>query len=488
MFDEILGTTVQEPKYLPHRRRYMGASLHRNKRADLPSVTKIWFRSLIVTFLVLPAIVATPVAAAKIEVVGDAISHGQPSTESMTSSVAAMTSKGDGSGYWIATQDGAVVNFGGAMHFGDMSGTPLNEPVVGMAVTPSGNGYWLVAADGGIFSFGDARFYGSTGQLELNSPIVGMATSFIDGYWLVAADGGVFAFGAAPFYGSMGAVALNRPIVAMLPSGSGRGYWLLAEDGGIFTFGDAAFYGSGPGEGYTGLFVGMIPTTGGHGYALVHSNGRISPFGTSALQSGPLCDPWPIADMSVAGDGAVLLRTATAQPNNPPSSISGRVDSEYLSQLVIHSQSCQPARELVLAEFALPLSEPVQTSSFGWRRHPIWGGIAMHLGTDFIGPNGTSGGPALAVADGTVLAVLDMVAYGKTVVLNHGEQISTVYAHLGRVSVETGDVVVVGDPLGTVGSTGLSTGIHLHFELRVNGTAKDPVPYLNFPAAPPAEP
>ena len=92
------------------------------------------------------------------------------------------------------------------------------------------------------------------------------------------------------------------------------------------------------------------------------------------------------------------------------------------------------------------------------------------------------------LADGTVLAVLDMVAYGKTVVLNHGEQISTVYAHLGRVSVETGDVVVVGDPLGTVGSTGLSTGIHLHFELRVNGTAKDPVPYLNFPAAPPAEP
>lgn len=447
----------------------------------MPTVLKMWFICPIAALLAALALFATPAAAAKVEVVGGAIGYGQPDSQSLTSPVAAMTSKHDGSGYWIATQVGGVVNFGQASHFGDMSGKPLNQPIVGMAATPTGNGYWLVAADGGIFSFGDARFHGSTGHLKLNSPIVGMATSFSDGYWLVAADGGVFAFGSAPFYGSMGAVALNQPIVAILPSGSGRGYWLLAEDGGIFTFGDASFFGSGPGEGDTGPFVGMIPVSGGHGYSLVHRDGRIRPFGTSTLQSESACDSWPVADMSVAGEGAVLLRTANPQPNEPPSNISAQADSDYLRDLVSLSQSCQTTSDPALVEFGLPLSEPVQTSSFGWRRHPIWGDIAMHKGADFIGPNRTSGGSALAVANGSVLAVLDLVAYGKTVVVDHGGRIATVYSHLAGANVQKGDLISTGSPLGAVGSTGLSTGVHLHFELRINGTAKDPTPYLNLP-------
>ena len=314
------------------------------------------------------------------------------------------------------------------------------------------------------------------------------ATPTGNGYWLVAADGGVFAFGDAPFYGSMGAVTLNRPIVAMLPSDSGRGYWLLAEDGGIFTFGDAGFYGSGPGKGYGGLFVGMIPVTDGRGYSLVHSDGRISPFGISTLHNDPVCDPWPVTDMSIAGGGAVLLRTAKPQSNDPPSNLSAKIDGDYLSELIVLSQSCQTASEPAFTQFSLPLSDPVPTSLFGWRRHPIWGDISMHNGSDFIGPNRTSGGSALAVANGTVLAVLDLVAYGRTVVLDHGDQVASVYAHLGGVNVKVGDVTSVGDALGPVGSTGLSAGVHLHFELRLNGNAKDPMPYLNFPELPaPAE-
>tara|TARA_B100000959_G_C14937205_1_gene606240 strand:- start:931 stop:1269 length:339 start_codon:yes stop_codon:yes gene_type:complete len=105
----------------------------------------------------------------------------------------------------------------------------------------------------------------------------------------------------------------------------------------------------------------------------------------------------------------------------------------------------------------------------------------MHKGADFIGPNRTSGGPALAVTNGTVLAVLDLVAYGKTVVVDHGGRIATVYSHLAGANVQTGDLISTGSPLGAVGSTGLSTGVHLHFELRINGTAKDPTLYLNFP-------
>ena len=449
----------------------------------------MWILSLVAATLALLVVVSTPAAAAKFEAVGGAIAYGQPDSSSLTSQVEAMVSKADGSGYWMATQTGTVVSFGQALHFGDMSGTQLNQPIAGMAATPTGNGYWLVAADGGVFAFGDARFFGSTGQLKLNSPIVGMAaTPTGNGYWLVAADGGVFAFGDAPFYGSMGAVTLNRPIVAMLPSDSGRGYWLLAEDGGIFTFGDAGFYGSGPGKGYGGLFVGMIPVTDGRGYSLVHSDGRISPFGISTLHNDPVCDPWPVTDMSIAGGGAVLLRTAKPQSNDPPSNLSAKIDGDYLSELIVLSQSCQTASEPAFTQFSLPLSDPVPTSLFGWRRHPIWGDISMHNGSDFIGPNRTSGGSALAVANGTVLAVLDLVAYGRTVVLDHGDQVASVYAHLGGVNVKVGDVTSVGDALGPVGSTGLSAGVHLHFELRLNGNAKDPMPYLNFPELPaPAE-
>ena len=407
----------------------------------------MWILSLVAATLALLVVVSTPVAAAKVEAVGGAIAYGQPDSSSLTSQVEAMVSKADGSGYWMATQTGTVVNFGQALHFGDMSGTQLNQPIAGMAATPTGNGYWLVEADGGVFAFGDA-----------------------------------------PFYGSMGAVTLNRPIVAMLPSDSGRGYWLLAEDGGIFTFGDAGFYGSGPGKGYGGLFVGMIPVTDGRGYSLVHSDGRISPFGISTLHNDPVCDPWPVTDMSIAGGGAVLLRTAKPQSNDPPSNLSAKIDGDYLSELIVLSQSCQTASEPAFTQFSLPLSDPVPTSLFGWRRHPIWGDISMHNGSDFIGPNRTSGGSALAVANGTVLAVLDLVAYGRTVVLDHGDQVASVYAHLGGVNVKVGDVTSVGDALGPVGSTGLSAGVHLHFELRLNGNAKDPMPYLNFPELPaPAE-
>ncbi len=407
----------------------------------------MWILSPVAATLALLVVVSTPAAAAKVEAVGGAIAYGQPDSSSLTSQVEAMVSKADGSGYWMATQTGTVVNFGQALHFGDMSGTQLNQPIAGMAATPTGNGYWLVAADGGVFAFGDA-----------------------------------------PFYGSMGAVTLNRPIVAMLPSDSGRGYWLLAEDGGIFTFGDAGFYGSGPGKGYGGLFVGMIPVTDGRGYSLVHSDGRISPFGISTLHNDPVCDPWPVTDMSIAGGGAVLLRTAKPQSNDPPSNLSAKIDGDYLSELIVLSQSCQTASEPAFTQFSLPLSDPVPTSLFGWRRHPIWGDISMHNGSDFIGPNRTSGGSALAVANGTVLAVLDLVAYGRTVVLDHGDQVASVYAHLGGVNVKVGDVTSVGDALGPVGSTGLSAGVHLHFELRLNGNAKDPMPYLNFPELPaPAE-
>jgi murein DD-endopeptidase MepM/ murein hydrolase activator NlpD len=100
---------------------------------------------------------------------------------------------------------------------------------------------------------------------------------------------------------------------------------------------------------------------------------------------------------------------------------------------------------------------------------------------DFIGPNRTSGGAALAVRSGVVLAIVDLTAYGTTVIVDHGEQVATVYGHLAKVLVEVGQEVEEGNGLGLVGSTGLSTGAHLHFELWVDGETVNPLPYLALP-------
>ena len=157
----------------------------------------------------------------------------------------AMAPSSGGSGYWLASSNGGIFDFGSAASLGSASNEPLNAPIVSMAATPDGQGYWEVAADGGIFSFGNATFYGSMGDKPLNAPIVSMAaTPDGQGYWEIAADGGIFSFGNATFYGSMGDKPLNAPIVSMAATPDGQGYWEIAADGGVFNYGDAGFYGS----------------------------------------------------------------------------------------------------------------------------------------------------------------------------------------------------------------------------------------------------
>ena len=87
----------------------------------------------------------------------------------------------------------------------------------------------------------------------------------------------------------------------------------------------------------------------------------------------------------------------------------------------------------------------------------------------------------MAVASGTVIAVADLAAYDTTVIVDHGEQVASVYGHLKDSKVEPGQEVEVGASLGFVGSTGVSTGAHLHMELWLNGATVDPLPYLVMP-------
>ncbi len=115
------------------------------------------------------------------------------------------------------------------------------------------------------------------------------------------------------------------------------------------------------------------------------------------------------------------------------------------------------------------------TSSFGERLDPIDGEGAFHTGIDIAAPYGT---PVRAAADGEVTGQDMGTGYGRTVVLNHGHDVTTVYAHLSAVAVMPGEHVSCGQIIGYVGDSGRSTGPHLHYEVRVDGVPVNPHKYL----------
>lgn len=117
-------------------------------------------------------------------------------------------------------------------------------------------------------------------------------------------------------------------------------------------------------------------------------------------------------------------------------------------------------------------------SAYGWRMHPILGYERFHAGEDIGAPSGT---PILAADGGTVSTVAyNGGGYGNYVMLSHGNGKATLYAHMSSTNVTAGQTVSKGDVIGYVGSTGLSTGPHLHFETYVNGSTVDPKSYFNF--------
>lgn len=112
------------------------------------------------------------------------------------------------------------------------------------------------------------------------------------------------------------------------------------------------------------------------------------------------------------------------------------------------------------------------TSGYGWRTHPIYGTRRMHTGIDISGSMGQS---IVAASEGLVLSAGWRGGYGLTVVIDHGGGMATLYAHQSALNVREGQVVSEGQRIGQVGSTGNSTGPHLHFEVRINGEPRDPM-------------
>lgn len=124
-----------------------------------------------------------------------------------------------------------------------------------------------------------------------------------------------------------------------------------------------------------------------------------------------------------------------------------------------------------------PLGDATISSGFGMRLHPISSNHRHHDGIDLPCPEGT---PVRALSQGTVIQVATGSGYGLYVTVFHGGAWATVYAHLSAAFVNVGDEIFAGDILGRVGQTGNVTGPHLHFELRRDGVALDPLSYLPF--------
>lgn len=126
--------------------------------------------------------------------------------------------------------------------------------------------------------------------------------------------------------------------------------------------------------------------------------------------------------------------------------------------------------------FANPAPGQAITSRFGNRPDPFFGGLAMHAGLDFRAPTGT---PIRSTGAGTVVTSGYSGGYGILVEVDHGYGLSTRYGHLSKAKVKKGDVIRAGDLVGLSGSTGRSTGPHLHYEVRRNGNAVDPLQFIN---------
>jgi murein DD-endopeptidase MepM/ murein hydrolase activator NlpD len=182
---------------------------------------------------------------------------------------------------------------------------------------------------------------------------------------------------------------------------------------------------------------------------------------TSPGIGGPLVNARPMTEIDLQAAIAALSAT-----------ISNRDD--YMND--IEADVLQHSVLKDMLPNANPVSVAYRSSSYGWRIDPFTGYTAFHEGLDFPAMIGDK---IRAAADGIVTGAMHTPAYGNLIKLSHGAGLETRYAHASKVLVQTGDRVVKGQVIGLVGNTGRSTGPHLHYEIRLNGSPLDPRKYLS---------
>lgn len=168
-----------------------------------------------------------------------------------------------------------------------------------------------------------------------------------------------------------------------------------------------------------------------------------------------------------AGEGGIFV--------DPPADASFEMQLQRLEDMLERMDDLRGTAE------RLPLADPkppgtVRTSTFGVRSDPFLGRAAMHTGIDFAGAQGT---PVRATGEGRVLSAGDQGGYGLAVEVDHGNGVTTRFGHLSRIDVGVGQSVTPGTRLGLIGSTGRSTGPHLHYEVRINGEPVNPQRYID---------
>ena len=158
------------------------------------------------------------------------------------------------------------------------------------------------------------------------------------------------------------------------------------------------------------------------------------------------------------------------------SSDAGAFDRQLYRINISRAQVERLNRTLALVPYRKPVIGEVEfTSGFGIRSDPFLGRAAMHTGLDF---RAAMGDPVRVTANGKVASSGWAGGYGRMVEIDHGNGLSTRYGHLSEINVKVGDVVKIGQVIGAVGSTGRSTGPHLHYETRIDGEAVDPQKFL----------
>lgn len=177
-------------------------------------------------------------------------------------------------------------------------------------------------------------------------------------------------------------------------------------------------------------------------------------------QGGPMIRPYKLSEQELQNQMTALI-----------DELDQRSDRYGALEAVLLRQS--------LKKHTLPSARPVNaaynSSSFGWRVDPFTGQMAFHEGLDFMAEVGT---PIYAAASGIVVVAEKQPDYGNIVKIDHGDGVETRYAHASRILVRPGQRVEKGQAIAEIGSTGRSTGAHLHFEVRLNGAALDPRRFL----------
>ena len=185
----------------------------------------------------------------------------------------------------------------------------------------------------------------------------------------------------------------------------------------------------------------------------------------------------PPASKPVAGQGGAFVPAPLGadELQREIDRLSREVDLRSDELAVLESRFLEKRVKERLMPTTLPVKEAFLGSPFGHRSDPIVGQRAMHEGIDF---NAETGTPVVAAADGVVLSAGWQSDFGNMIEVDHGDGLTTRYAHLSRMNAKAGSLVKRGERIGAVGSTGRSTGSHLHFEVRMLGVAQNPASFL----------